>query len=63
MKKDTILSVRINRGALEALELAAKKDRCTVASLLDKIIVDYLRKGRVSSPAEARRKETQVSTK
>ncbi len=44
MKKDSTYSIRINRFVLEALKRAAKKERRTVASLLDKIILDYLEK-------------------
>ena len=44
MTKDTTYTLRINRNLKEALAIAAKKDRRTVASLLEKIIVDYLEK-------------------
>jgi hypothetical protein len=44
MKKDTIYSLRMNRKVREALQRASNKERRTVASLLDKIITDYLTK-------------------
>ncbi|MBW2145981.1 MAG: PilZ domain-containing protein [Deltaproteobacteria bacterium] len=37
-------SIRMNRSVLKSLKRAAYKDRRTVASLLDKIILDYLEK-------------------
>jgi hypothetical protein len=42
MKKDTIYSMRMNGKVREALGRAANKERRTVASLLDKIITDFL---------------------
>ena len=42
MKKDTIYSLRMNRKVREALQRASNKERRTVASLLDKIITDFL---------------------
>jgi len=42
MKKDSIYSMRVSTRILGALKRAAKKERRTVASLLDKIITDYL---------------------
>ncbi len=42
MKKDVIYSMRMNIKVREALKEAAKQDRRSVASLLDKIIIDYL---------------------
>jgi hypothetical protein len=44
MEKDAVYSMRMNRKIREALGRAAKKERRTVASLLDKVIVDYLQK-------------------
>ncbi len=42
MKKDTIYSLRMNSKVREALQRASNKERRTVASLLDKIITDFL---------------------
>ncbi len=44
MKKDTIYSMRISRTTRDALKKTASRERRTVASLLDKIITDYLEK-------------------
>ena len=44
MEKDTVYSMRLSRGVREALNRAAKKECRTVASLLNKVISDYLRK-------------------
>jgi hypothetical protein len=44
MVKDTTYTLRIDGALKKALTIAAKKDRRTVASLLEKIIVDYLEK-------------------
>ena len=44
MQKDTVYSMRMNSKVREALKRAAKKEYRTVASLLDKIITDYLEK-------------------
>lgn len=44
MGKDAIYSMRMNNTIREALGMAAKKDRRTVASLLDKVIIDFLQK-------------------
>ena len=38
MKKDAVYSLRINNKTMECLRMAAKDERRTVASLLDKII-------------------------
>lgn len=43
MKKDTIYSLRLNSKIRDALKRAAEVRCRTVASLLDKIITDYLR--------------------
>ena len=43
-KKDAMYSLRISREVRKGLQVAAEKDRRTVASLLDKIITDYLAK-------------------
>jgi hypothetical protein len=59
MKKDAVYSMRISSRVREALKKAATKERRTVASLLDKIITDYLAKeGLLTGPefgAERRR--------
>jgi len=44
VNKDTAYSIRMNSFVLQTLKRAAKKERRTVASLLDKIIIDYLEK-------------------
>ena len=44
MAKDTTYTLRINSKLKEALGVAAKKDRRTISSLLEKITVDYLEK-------------------
>jgi predicted DNA-binding protein len=43
-KKRIVYSMRMSPEIKEMLELAARRERRTVASLLDKIIVDYLKK-------------------
>jgi hypothetical protein len=59
MKKDAVYSMRMPTQIREALKRAAQKERRTVASLLDKIITDYLaQQGYWSGPefgAERRR--------
>lgn len=52
MKKDIVYSIRMNTLVREALKRAAKKERRTVASLLDKIILDYLEGERYLLPFE-----------
>jgi hypothetical protein len=42
MKKEVIYSLRMSRELRDALKKAAKQESRTVASLLDKIIQDYL---------------------
>jgi len=42
MKKDAVYSMRMSMRVRETLKMAAKRERRTVASLLDKIITDYL---------------------
>jgi hypothetical protein len=42
MKKDAVYSMRMSSRVRDALKKAAQKERRTVASLLDKIITDYL---------------------
>jgi hypothetical protein len=42
MKKDVVYTMRMSRRVRDSLKLAARKERRTVASLLDKIISDYL---------------------
>jgi hypothetical protein len=44
MKKDTVYTMRMSSRVREALKKAATKERRTVASLLDKVITDYLAK-------------------
>ena len=44
MKKDAVYTMRMNSRVREALRKAATKERRTVASLLDKIVTDYLAK-------------------
>ncbi|MHC4458816.1 MAG: hypothetical protein ACYS0I_17365, partial [Planctomycetota bacterium] len=52
MKKDIVYSIRMSILVREALKRAAKKERRTVASLLDKIILDYLEEQRYLLPSE-----------
>ena len=52
MKKDIVYSIRMSLVVREALKRAAKKERRTVASLLDKIILDYLEEQRYLLPHE-----------
>ena len=52
MKKDIVYSIRMTSVMREALRRAAKKERRTVASLLDKIIVSYLEEQRYLLPHE-----------
>jgi hypothetical protein len=52
MKKDIVYSIRMSLLVREALKRAAKKERRTVASLLDKIILDYLEEQRYLLPHE-----------
>ncbi|MGV8074006.1 MAG: PilZ domain-containing protein [Syntrophobacteraceae bacterium] len=42
MKKDIVYTIRMNSEVRELLKVAAQKDRRSVASLLDKIIIDHL---------------------
>lgn len=42
MKKDVVYTMRMSSRVRDSLKLAARKERRTVASLLDKIISDYL---------------------
>jgi len=44
MKKDAIYTMRMTSRVREALKRAASKERRTLASLLDKVITDYLQK-------------------
>jgi hypothetical protein len=44
MKKDLIYTMRMSTRVREALTVAANKERRTAASLLDKVITDYLTK-------------------
>jgi ribosomal protein S8 len=51
VEKDAVYSMRMNSKVREALRRAAKKERRTVASLLDKVITDFLQKeGFVKGP-------------
>jgi hypothetical protein len=52
MKKDIVYSIRMSLLVREALKRAAKKERRTVASLLDKIILDHLEEQRYLLPSE-----------
>ncbi len=52
MKKDIVYSIRMSLLVREALKRAAKKERRTVASLLDKIILDFLEEQRYLLPSE-----------
>jgi hypothetical protein len=60
MKKATY-SVVFTPGVKEALEIAAQKDRRSLSSLLEKIVIDYLEKqgipweGSDSAPAKVGR--------
>ena len=55
MKKDAVYSMRMNSRVREALKAAARKERRTVASLLDKIIIEYLsQEGHINLDAERR---------
>jgi hypothetical protein len=56
MAKDTTYTLRINSKLKEALAVAAKKDRRTISSLLEKIIVDYLEKVGIEWEEEERKK-------
>lgn len=49
--KDVVYTMRMNRRVKDALKAAAEKDRRSVASLLDKIVTDYLvREGFLKGP-------------
>ena len=51
MKKDTMYSLRLNSMIREALKKAAEMECRTMASMLDKIITDFLKKkGLLSRP-------------
>ena len=63
MAKDTTYSLRINSKLKEALAVAAKRDRRTVASMLEKIIVDYLEKQGIEWEEEDRKKKLKGSPK
>jgi hypothetical protein len=55
MRKDAVYSMRMNSRVREALKKAAQKERRTVASLLDKIIIEYLsQEGHINLDAERR---------
>jgi len=57
MAKDTTYTLRINSRLKEALAVAAKKDRRTISSLLEKITVDYLEKVGIEWEEEERKKK------
>src|SRR5258708_33099431 len=50
MAKKAALSVRISASTKQGLEKAAAKDRRSVASLVDKIMADYLEAARTNRP-------------
>ena len=52
MIKDIVYSIRLTRLVRDTLRHAARKERRTVASLLDKIIVGYLEEQRYLLPHE-----------
>ena len=52
MKKDAVYSMRMNSRVRQALTRAAQKERRSVASLMDKIITDYLAKEGFLTEAE-----------
>ena len=52
MKKDVIYSIRMSSLVRDTLKRAAAKERRTVASLLDKIIINYLEEQRYLLPHE-----------
>jgi len=55
MRKDTVYSMRMSTRVREALKKAAQREHRTVASLLDKIIVEYLvQEGHINLEAERR---------
>ena len=55
MRKDAVYSMRMSTRVREALKKAAQKERRTVASLLDKIIIEYLaQEGHINLEAERR---------
>ena len=55
MKKDAVYSMRMSSRVREALKKTAQKEHRTVASLLDKIIIEYLsQEGHINLDAERR---------
>ena len=52
MTKDIVYSIRMTRLVRDTLRLAARKERRTVASLLDKIIIGYLEEQHYLLPHE-----------
>jgi hypothetical protein len=52
MKKDIVYSIRMTGAVRDALNRAAKKERRSVASLLDKLITEYLEEQRYILPHE-----------
>ena len=63
MKKDAVYSMRMSSRVREALKKAAQKERRTVASLLDNIIIEYLsQEGHINLDAERRNfKRTRIT--
>jgi len=57
MAKDTTYTLRINSKLKEALAVAAKKDRRTISSMLEKITVDYLEKVGIEWEEDGRKKK------
>ncbi len=52
MKKDTVYSIRMSKQIKDLLKMAARRDRRTTASLMEKIICDYLeQEGLLTKPA------------
>ncbi|MEW5804449.1 MAG: Arc family DNA-binding protein [bacterium] len=47
MGKDTTYTLRLSSELKKAIKIAAKKDHRSVASLLEKIVIDYLQKERI----------------
>ena len=52
MKKDVVYSIRMSKLVRDTLKRAARKERRTVASLLDKIILNYLEEQHYLMPHE-----------
>jgi predicted transcriptional regulator len=52
MRKDSTYTLRIDSRVKAALKAAARKDRRTVSSLLEKLIYDYLAREGFSLPED-----------